>query len=286
MHKKITGLIAVALAVAGCAAMAPDLPPITDSPTGTRDSGRVVWHDLLTNTPEQSRLFYSELFGWEFERPTMISSGAYYLIRHNGRLIGGMVDANQLDRENISQWMTVISVDDIDAAVERVRQEGGQVIAPPTDVGARGTLAVVTGSEGALFAMVQTRGGDPDEADPAVNGWLWNEVWTDDVAVSEAFYGTVLGYSVDEREVGETRYRLLQSGDTPRAGILAHPFPEAGPVWVNYIRVDDPSAITARVEELGGQVLAETQSRPIGGEVALIAGPSGAGVALQTWPLD
>jgi len=44
--------------------------------------------------------------------------------------------------------------------------------------------------------------------------------------------------------------------------------------------------ITARVEELGGIVILDASPRPLGGEVAFVAGPSGAGVALQTWPLD
>ena len=45
---------------------------------------------------------------------------SYMLIRHNGELIGGMVDTNALGKdENISQWITTISVADIDAAVER-----------------------------------------------------------------------------------------------------------------------------------------------------------------------
>jgi predicted enzyme related to lactoylglutathione lyase len=286
MYKKITGFIAVVLAVAGCAAVAPDLPSITDAPTGNRDSGRVVWHDLLTSTPDESRRFYSELFGWEFERPTMISSGAYYLIRHNGRLIGGMVDANRLGNSEISQWVTVISVDDMDAAVRRLERQGGEVLTPPTDVGRRGTLAVVTGSDGALFAMVTARDGDPDEIEPETNGWLWNELWTDDIEKSTGFYQSVFGLTADDREVEDVDYRLLQSGDTPRAGILPQPFEGRHPVWVNYIRVDDPTAITSRVEELGGQVLLDTEARDIGGKVAFIAGPSGAGVALQTWPLD
>ena len=286
MHKKITGFIAIALSVAGCAAMAPDLPSITDAPTGNRDNGRIVWHDLLTNAPDESMRFYSELFGWEFERPTMISSGAYYLIRHNGRLIGGLVDANRLANSEISQWVTVISVDDIDAAVRRLERDGGEVLTPPTEVGRRGTLAVVTGSDGALFAMVKTRDGDPDEIEPETNGWLWNELWTDDIETSTRFYESVFGLTPDDRERQDVDYRLLLSGDTPRAGILPQPFEDRHPVWVNYIRVDDPTAITSRVEALGGQVLLDTRARDIGGEVAFIAGPSGAGIALQTWPLD
>jgi hypothetical protein len=43
-------------------------------------------------------------------------------------------------------------------------------------------------------------------------------------------------------------------------------------------------AIVARVEDLGGSLLLAPQDRAIGGRVALIADPSGAGVAIQTWP--
>jgi predicted enzyme related to lactoylglutathione lyase len=64
------------------------------------------------------------------------------------------------------------------------------------------------------------------------------------------------------------------------------PFEGEHPVWVNYLRVEDPSAITTRVEGLGGRVLLDVRERDVGGSAALIAGPSGAGVALQTWPLD
>ena len=92
-------------------------------------------------------------------------------------------------------------------------------------------------------------------------------------------------YKDHEIEGGDHSYRVLRMNDTPRAGVLANPFEGQRPVWVNYLRVDDPSAVTGQVEALGGRVLVEPQARAIGGQVAFIAGPSGAGVAIQTWPL-
>ena len=67
--------------------------------------------------------------------------------------------------------------------------------------------------------------------------------------------------------------------------MLLNPLADLDPVWVSYIRVESPAAITAKVEALGGRVLIEAQPRALGGEVAFIAGPSEAGIALQTWPL-
>ena len=95
-----TGIVLLALIAAGCAAVSVNLPPITETPTGEHHEGRIVWRDLLTHTPEASRKFYGELFGWEFESPGInIGFGGgddYMLIRHNGRLIGGIVDTHAL----------------------------------------------------------------------------------------------------------------------------------------------------------------------------------------------
>lgn len=285
--------VLLTLIVAGCATVAPELPAITDKPTGSHFDGRIVWHDLLTTTPAESRKFYGELFGWKFERPGLSigigDADSYMLIRHNGELIGGMLDANILNGDdNISQWITVMSTEDLSAAVERVAANGGEILTPPTDVGSRGTLAVVAGPDKAIIALVQTRGGDPEESEPVVNGWLWNELWTNNVEQATSFYQAVAGFEIEDHAVqgADHDYRVLKSGDSPRAAIMPNPFERELPVWVNYIRVDDPAAITARVEELGGVVFIDASPRALGGEVAFVAGPSGAGVALQTWPLD
>ena len=292
MLKRIASFSAAAVLVA-CATVTVDLPPISEAPSGQHDAGRVVWHDLLTNTPEASRRFYGELFGWTFEKPGVAlgfgDDDTYMLIRHNGKLIGGMFDANDLDTdENVSQWVTILSTGDVDAAIERARAEGGEILTPPTDLASRGRLAVLRDPEGALVALLTANGGDPAMAEPVTNGFLWSEVWTSNVDRTVNFYESVLGVTRDDRDVPgvDDSYTLLMSGSEPRAGVLDNPFEGERPVWVNYLRVDDPAAITARVEELGGRVILDSQPRDIGGKVALIAGPSGAGIALQTWPLE
>jgi predicted enzyme related to lactoylglutathione lyase len=284
--------VLVAVAVSGCATVSPDLPAITDAPTGCHNDGRIVWHDLLTTTPAESRRFYNELFGWEFEKPASFigvgNSDSYMLIRQNGRVIGGMLDANILERDNnVSQWVTVMSTGDINAAIADVVAGGGEVLTPPTDVGSRGTLAVIASPDKAILALLQTRAGDPEESEPEINGWLWNELWTNDVPGATAFFAQVAGLEYEDHTVADTdrNYRVLKSGDVPRAAVLDNPFEGELPVWVNYLRVADPAAIAARVESLGGRILVEAQPRSIGGTVAFVAGPSGAGIALQTWPL-
>lgn len=281
---------------ASCATVNIDLPAVTESPGGERLPGKIIWRDLLTNDPAASQKFYGALFGWEFDSigsaAGLSKDSAYTLIRHEGRLIGGMIDTLALNnRADISQWVISMSVSDIDAAVAAFAAGGGNVIAPPTDLQRRGRVAVVRDKEGALLALLQTVAGDPADRQPELGDFLWDELWTTNVDGATTFYENLTGlematWDVDENQESGATYRLLQAGEAARVGIMPNPLNDLGPVWVSYIRVNSPASIASRVAEFGGRVIVEAQPRPLGGEVAFIAGPSGAGIALQTWPLD
>ncbi|MEH6549379.1 MAG: VOC family protein [Pseudomonadales bacterium] len=285
----------VLLLVASCANMNVNLPPVTDTPTDARLAGKIIWHDLITDTPEESKRFYGELFGWEFEDLGVggsFSSVNYTLIRHNGRLIGGLVDQNLLSTDaDISQWVVVMSVDDIELASKTLVEGGGTLFNPPTNLADRGTIAIAADPQGALFALLQTKTGDPLDTDnKEVGGFLWDELWTSDVEAATKFYQSLAPFEIEDREVEKDEqqktYRLLSTGDKPRVGFLPNPIPDLAPIWATYIRVQDAAAldaIVARVEDLGGSLLLAPQDRAIGGRVALIADPSGAGIAIQTW---
>lgn len=277
----------------GCTTTGISLPAVTDAPTGEHDTGRIIWRDLISNKPAESRQFYEELFGWEFEGVGNLfnlgGEDAYSLIRHNGRLIGGMVNEAWLNNEadDISQWVVLMSVADVDAAAATFAAGGGEVLTPPTDVADRGRMAIVVDPQGALLALVQTAEGDPARHEPGYGDFLWDELWTTDLSAATDFYSGMTGLEPNDVALEADRtYRVLSRNDAPTLGMMAHPFDEQRPVWVTYIRVEDPAAITARVEELGGTVYLEAQDRPLGGQVALIADPSGAGIALQTWPFE
>jgi predicted enzyme related to lactoylglutathione lyase len=281
------------LGIPGCTVTGVNLPAITEAPTGRHDDGRIVWRDLISDKPAESRRFYEELFGWEFQGVGNLfnlgGDDAYSLIRHNGRLIGGMVNETRLKSvdADISQWVVLMSVGDVDAAVADFRVDGGEVLTPPTDVADRGRMAIVVDPQGALLALVQTAAGDPEWREPGYGDFLWDELWTTDLEAATAFYTEMADLMEDDVEIDRDRtYRILNRGDRPTLGMMTHPFEEQRPVWVTYIRVEDPAAITARVEALGGTVYLEAQDRPLGGRVALIADPSGAGIALQTWPFE
>jgi predicted enzyme related to lactoylglutathione lyase len=294
--KHFAAVALAALLLSACATTNINLPSVTESPTGQRMPGKIIWRDLLTNDPAASQHFYGELFGWQFESAgtasNLRSDEAYTLVRHNGRLIGGMIDTLALNgRDDISQWVVLMSVDDVRAATQKVEAAGGRVITPPTDLKNRGRLAVVRDAEGAMLGLLETLDGDPADRSPEAGDFLWDELWTTDLANASSFYADIAGLEaggidIDVPQAKVSAYRLLKAGDTPRVGIMPNPLDGLDPVWVSYLRVESPAAITSQVAELGGRVIVESGRRPLGGEVAFVAGPSGAGVALQTWPVE
>jgi len=288
----IGGLVAaVSLA---CTATQFSIPPVAQTADGSRLPGKVIWHDLLSDTPEQTRAFYGGLFGWEF-RALPGGNINYEVIYHRGEAIGGMVDQNRLPTTaDISQWVAVFSVADLAQAADSVRSSGGTVLTPPTSLGARGRIAVVTDSQGAVLALLETAGGDPADGDgpPESGEFLWNELWVGNVGKALDFYSAVFPFSGEERSLPEgdsvVEYLVLKSAGRPRAGVRTTPGDDLPSSWVSYLRVADQQElndILSKVEALGGTVLVPATPRPAGGMVAMIEGPSGAGIALQTWPL-
>ena len=272
----------------GCTSLTIELPAVTKAPTDVRTPGKVIWHDLLTNDIEASKAFYASLFGWEYEElPLSLGIGRssrYALISHQGHLIGGMVDVSDLgERVNSSQWIAIMSVDDVEQAARAVAAAGGTVMTPPTDLADRGRMAVAQDPDGAVFGLLETLEGDPPDREAGFGEFLWNEVWVKDSVVATNFYSRIAPFEPMDIEGARVTFTGLAVGGKPRLGILQEPVEGLDPTWVSYIRVQDMSLLD-KVEGAGGTVLLPAEDRDIGGQVALVAGPSGAGVALQTWP--
>ena len=276
------------LFLAACSNVQVTLPAISTEATGRHYDGRVIWHDLLTQDTAAAKRFYGELFGWEFKALTLSeggNKGGYQLITHNGKAIGGMIDTSLLRRDvKLVQWVSVFSSDDIATATANVLNKGGTVYTPVTDAGDRGQIAVVADEQGALFAILQTRDGDPQEHKPAIGEFLWDELWTDDSQKALAFYQHIFDYQAEHETLANgDRYEYLSSAGKPRAAVIKNPIDSLDPTWVTYVKVEDPAAICAQVKTLGGEVLLEPQANPIGGTLAIIRDPDGAGLVIQTW---
>ena len=247
--------------------------------------GKFVWRDLVTEDPDAVKPFYAALFGWQFEEGRALGA-PYTLIKSGGQYIAGISKTRRPPTDQpVSQWLSFMSVADVDLAVDRTRSAGGSLVAGPLDLTAVGRGAVVLDPDGAPVGLLRSRIGDPvDSAEPALHRFMWTEHLSRDPQASAAFYASLAGFEVRKMDLGGRPYWVLVQG-RERAGLLRNPIAVDRPIWLPYVRVADPAASSARAAQLGGKVLLAPRGDVRNGTMALIADPTGAVLALQKWPL-
>lgn len=117
--------------------------------------GTPAWNELTTFESTRTAKFYETVFGYDGE-PAVSADLDHVTLRLNGRPVAGVHGVGDvLPRDRGPHWTTYFTVTDLDAAVDRVRRLGGQVLDPPRD-GDHGHVATVADPEGARFALLQS----------------------------------------------------------------------------------------------------------------------------------
>ncbi|MCU0934128.1 MAG: hypothetical protein MUE86_06775, partial [Thiobacillaceae bacterium] len=103
-------------------------PAVTDTPTHVYAHGRAATVDLFTDDVAAAERFYSEVFGWTFERHGQ-GQRIYSLARADGQRVGGVAFMEQARAaDSAGRWIIMISVPDVEAANERVVKTGGKTL--------------------------------------------------------------------------------------------------------------------------------------------------------------
>lgn len=121
------------------------------------EAGSFGWNELDTRDPEGAKAFYGAVFGWVFEDVELDGLGTYTNIRlgDGGAIVGGLLDIRGRAPDEVPpHWLTYLGVEEIAAALETVRGQGGEVVFGPVDIPA-GRFAVVKDPWGAVFAVIQ-----------------------------------------------------------------------------------------------------------------------------------
>lgn len=270
------------LVMHGCATHQIIVPKVTPEATHLRLAGKFVWYDLFTTDIESTSRFYEELFGWTFS-DIVSDKKIVKTISRNGIPIANAVYLDsKSSKENESQWLSYVSVDDVDRTLMISKKNNGTIFKEAKDLPDRGRVAIVKDPEGALFAIVTTSEGDPPDRDFVQNHWMGSELWTTDLNASLAFYHLLLGY--EQKLVGtdpDQKYCFLVRNGKARAGIVKIKWDHIKPNWLPYIAVKDVMLTVSKAEELGGNVLLSPDKSIRKGRVAIIADPSGAVFAVQ-----
>jgi predicted enzyme related to lactoylglutathione lyase len=111
--------------------------------------GALVWNELASPDLSASTTFYSGLFGWEIA-PFEGSPTPYLSIKNGAANNGGMRELSPPGTP--PHWLVYFGVQDIDAALARVQELGGQKIAGPIDI-QMAKIAVIQDPQGAVSAL-------------------------------------------------------------------------------------------------------------------------------------
>jgi len=263
-----------------------EFPPLSDDAKPAHLQGKVVWADLVTPNLAGAEAFYAGLFGWSF-REIHLGDTDYAVASADGRAIAGLVQRTvSPDEHKQSAWLTFIAVHDADQAVRTAAADGAKILSKPTSYKGRGRQAVLSGPDGAVFAVIASRSGDPGDFLAEPGEWIWSALLTDDPVAAAKFYKAVFGYDVfDLPSEDGLQHVVLSSQDYARAGINSLPKDShhRHAHWLNFIRVEDTAATAAKAEALGGKMLVEPRLDRHGGRIALLADPYGAPFGVMEW---
>ena len=222
--------------------------PLAPAPPVYRH-GDIGYVSLWVPDVERAATFYASVLGWEYAPG---SSG-------QGRQVVGTTPPQGLwgDQPRANLFCTY-AVDDVDAAVERVRAAGGEAEEPTEEP--YGRAAMCTDDQGVRFSLYQTPA-QPGSRLP-VNGarqgdlsYLTLEVV--DSAKARAFYGAVLGWTFTPGRVADG---WTVEGVAPMTGMHGgNAENTAVPMW----KADDLAAAVERVRAAGGTAT-EPQRMPYG----------------------
>lgn len=241
--------------------------------------GKFVWFEHASTNVAKARAFYEPLLGWHTELMP-VGEHRYPMILNRNQGIGGFTTVEPGDP---TRWMAYLSVPDVDAAHAAAVAAGARSLAGPMDFGPVGRGAEVADPTGARLWLWKSADGDrADEASTPAGDWYWTELWTPDVPRALDFYQRVAGYTHDTMDMGpQGTYHLLKKGDAMRGGLMQSVDPQAAPLWLPYVAVDDCDASTAKAKKLGAQVLSGPEDVPGIGRFSILADPLGAAIALM-----
>ncbi|MEZ5744207.1 MAG: VOC family protein [Sphingomonadaceae bacterium] len=239
--------------------------------------GDFVWYELMTTDPEAAQAFYSGLLGWSFE-DSSFNETDYRTFSGSKGQVGGFLG---LSEEMISggsrpAWLGYIDVDDLDAAIDKIKRHGGSVAFGPGEVPGVGPFAMVMGPQGAPFYLIDDQSGEPSVAyskhEPTVGHCAWNELMTADPSEAKTAYEDLFGWVVgDTMEMGPMgTYDMMKRRDADfmLGAIMKKPDEMPVSIWSYYFRVPDIDEAVAYIGANGAQIINGPMEIP-GGDFAL-----------------
>ena len=114
-------------------------------------NNRVVHFEIPANQPEALTKFYSEVFGWKFQKASL--PGPEYWLCETGPDGPGINGAVMKRQDPRQPWMNYVDVANIDAMLEQAINLGAKIALPKTSITGVGALAAIIDPEGNICGL-------------------------------------------------------------------------------------------------------------------------------------
>ncbi|MFI9759409.1 VOC family protein [Streptomyces sp. NPDC051963] len=244
-------------------------------------NGAPNWVDVGTADIGGATSFYGALFGWEFQSAGP-EAGGYGFFQAGGRIVAGGMQTTP--EQGPPAWTVYFQSGDADATAKAVESAGGSVPVAPMDVMGQGRMAILADDTGVPFGIWQpaARKGLDMVGDPG--SLCWVELYTPDIARAAAFYDSVFGWETSAEPFPGGDYTSINPAGAEESAVFGGLVPLAdsptesasGPCWLAWFEVEDPDAVVAKAQELGGRIRVPATDEAGVGRLAKIEDPYGA----------
>jgi uncharacterized protein len=123
-------------------------------PEGAPAVGDASWHELMTTDAPAAMAFYNAVFGWQpSDAMDMGEMGKYQMFNRPHGMIGGMMNKPPQLAQVPPNWGIYFRVPDVNAAVERIKANGGQILNGPMEVPGGDIIVNAMDPQGAAFSL-------------------------------------------------------------------------------------------------------------------------------------
>jgi predicted enzyme related to lactoylglutathione lyase len=106
------------------------------------------------------------------------------------------------------------------------------------------------------------------------------ELASNDLPKAKEFYQNLFDWKLEDNQMGEMTYTMIQTGESVGGGMMKNPMPGAPSSWFAYVQVDDVRVATEKARELGANVCKEKTEVPGHGWFSIISAPDGSMLGL------
>ena len=125
-------------------------PSAADAADG---EGSIHWVELHSTDLDTDVAWLKATFGYTTQTMDMAGMGTYHVLLSGEKQVGGAMA--QQHEGAPSMWLPWVKLDEVDAAVDRAGQNGGNVLAPLFDVPGIGRMSILADPAGGVFGVIK-----------------------------------------------------------------------------------------------------------------------------------